>query len=1271
MSIILRVTNDKGQVADLQPIEDIDLRLDISAIENGDIGTTFGISSQDFAIAGTNEANQFFGNLYNLGATPAVALQNSIECQVLNNSQETFTGKLYIRNIITDQQGYTIYNVVVVNETIDFKYRIQNLSLNDPKFDWSDYDHAFTAGNVTGSWYGNLFSGSVVYPHVNYGTPENDPTCPNYSFGGYYNGVQLENTIDNYDTPLRLTDFKPAIKVKNVLDIIFSGSYTSGSIGYSYTSSFLNSEYFNNLYFLATADDQIGPANNNPVIQSAWVYRSGSTQTILGGTTNNIDFNDKSYDNSNNFNLTTDRYTADISGSYNLTGQITFTISSWVSRPNSWVEVNVYKAPPPYIANATLVGQFRKYNPFATTGSLLFTATADLDAGDILFAQATYADPGGSLVQNLVLHPGTTKTFLQVNGPASVLGGTVQMNQQFSPDLKALDFIQGLIEKFNLVVEPVPNKKNLLLIEPYDAWADAGVVTDWTNKVDRSIDFEISHPILEQPRTILFSDEDDDDYLNEYTKATTDRTYGQYVYTSDSDLAEGERRIGKVFAPTPTTNIPNSTQFIIPHLCTKTVGSSDAYRPIVFKPRLLYGIGLQDVESNANGYSGSIPVTSSYFLRDEIGNVTRQTQWYQVSSLSEMPISGAAFDLHFNNNNQAFGATAPYWSNVVPQGANFISGSGDAFTTYWANYINGLYDIDARKLVCNVYLKPSELSTLRLNQKIFIDGTYYRINKINGANLSRRDSVEVELIKSPARKLTFPRRRVRNTTTGASRDVQFQGYNPNGGGRYADYNTGATVDEYNIISQAGPLDGLRVYPSGSGGATASVVWNYEPAIIPALQQTVIGTNQVNPDASKIAVLGSQNTVASTVSTAQVMGQYNNILQNVTNAFIVGQLNTIGETAVNTQILGGVGNYTTGSNNNLSIVGSTGSYASNTDYSSIINGYNAGLRDSDVTTLINPHENEVVINGNGHTVIGLNFEGGGLDLLNTRENSVWLGDTYIGEALFRAQKVLLLGSGTTIDLSDNVYRHDNLFVLDWTGLSPASASIVLPNALNNDYKNIIYTFATSGSFVGGNGGLTEAVISGFSGQKINGQSSYIIKNPYQAVTLTTTGNGWITLSDNVTNTYGAFYATSSQPLDAPATAQVIELNDGWEDYGIYISGSSKLIIEKPGTYQLSAVIQLSNDSNQPEDAVFWLKFNGTNWPFSSTRTTIPAEKSSGNPSSQVIPMSFVGTSVAPGDYVELYWAGTSTDLTLKYYPDDALGAVEPDAPSVSVMITPIS
>jgi hypothetical protein len=37
-----------------------------------------------------------------------------------------------------------------------------------------------------------------------------------------------------------------------------------------------------------------------------------------------------------------------------------------------------------------------------------------------------------------------------------------------------------------------------------------------------------------------------------------------------------------------------------------------------------------------------------------------------------------------------------------------------------------------------------------------------------------------------------------------------------------------------------------------------------------------------------------------------------------------------------------------------------------------------------TTAINRAQDEVIINGSGHTVIGLNREGAGLDLLNTQE-----------------------------------------------------------------------------------------------------------------------------------------------------------------------------------------------------------------------------------------------------------------------------------------------
>jgi len=1249
--IILRCTNDEGLVADLQVQEDIDLRLDISAIENAEIGTTFGVSSQEFSIPGTNEANQFFGNLYNLGATPAVALVNSINCQVLTDGQQVFNGKLYIKDVTTDQLGYTYYNVVVLNEVIDFKYRIQNLSLTDPKFDFSQYDHLLTAANVTGSWYGNLFSGSIIYPNINYGQPESDLSTPNYAFAGLNVAAGLDNTIDNYDTPLRLFDFKPAIKIRDVIDVIFSGSYTESNVGYNYTSSFFNSAYFNNLYLLTTADDTLGPSSQNPISQNCWVFANPpTTQNVPYNIATEIDFTGTSYDNAGNFNLTTNAYTADVSGSYRFQGQIRFNVNNWADEPET--KVNVYVRLNgggfPILAGT-------RVNPYASSNTLTYSGNISLNPGDYIEFYVQLRD--GDSNQTLTLLPGILNTFVSIQGPTTVVGSTVNIQQQFPDDLKALDLLQGLIEKFNLVVEPVPNERNLLRIEPYSDWTDQGVVVDWTDKVDRDTRFNISHPILEQPRTIIFKDEDDDDYLNLYTRETFDTSYGQYIYTSDSDLAEGERVIGKVFASTPTTNIPNSSEFIIPHLCTKVVGSNNTYQPLAFKPRLLYGVGLKTVESAAAGYSGSAFTTGSYWLLDENGVTTRQSVWYQVSSLSETPISGAALDLHFNNNNVGKGAIPPYWSNVVPNGANFISGSGDAFTTYWAPYINGLYDIDARKLVCNVYLKPTEIQDIALNDKIFIDGAYYRINKINGANLTRRDSVEVELIKTPARKLTFPRRRV-TTSLGISVDIIFGGYNPNGGGRYVTYDDGIPFDDYSGLSQAGQQDGLRVYLTGSD--SGSVVWNYAEPITPALQQSSLGTNRVNPDSARIMTIGSNNIVESSTNTVYVMGRANNVSQNVTNAFVVGQENSITETLVNNQIVGGSGNAISGSFNvNNAILTSTGSTIFNGDYTTIINGYNATLQDSDVTTLITPHENEVVINGSGHTVIGLNLEGAGLDLLDTRNNSNWLGDTYIGEALFSNNKLLDCGDTVTFDLSDTQYKHDHIFHLNWSGVSPGTTEITLPNAVNNDYKKIIYTFVSDDSF----DGSTTVEIVPFGSQTINGNGRFIFSNPNEVVTLyAASGSNWVTLN-NDTKHFGSFYDTTDQSASLANTPYSMSLNTVDITGGVTISGT-KIYPNRIGTYNIEFSAQYKKNTGGDVKVCTWLAKNGTNVANSNTEVTIAG----GSGATTVAAWNFFGITTSTNDYFELRWASDTAGTTIEYNASPFAG---PAIPSLIVTVDQIS
>ena len=119
--VILRATNDNGAKFDLEVVDSPDFLLDISAIEIGTIGSVFGISSQTFTLPGTDNNNQFFNNVFDLGATPAVALNKSVPCQVLVDGEAVFTGKLYINDLISDEYNNVIYNCVVTNETVDFR----------------------------------------------------------------------------------------------------------------------------------------------------------------------------------------------------------------------------------------------------------------------------------------------------------------------------------------------------------------------------------------------------------------------------------------------------------------------------------------------------------------------------------------------------------------------------------------------------------------------------------------------------------------------------------------------------------------------------------------------------------------------------------------------------------------------------------------------------------------------------------------------------------------------------------------------------------------------------------------------------------------------------------------------------------------------------------------------------------------------------------------------------------------------------------------------
>lgn len=128
-------------------------------------------------------------------------------------------------------------------------------------------------------------------------------------------------------------------------------------------------------------------------------------------------------------------------------------------------------------------------------------------------------------------------------------------------------------------------------------------------------------------------------------------------------------------------------------------------------------------------------------------------------------------------------------------------------------------------------------------------------------------------------------------------------------------------------------------------------------------------------------------------------------------------------------------------------------------------------------------------------------------------------------------------------------------------------------------------------------------------------------------------------------YGSFYDTTDQTLVSTTASQVVTLNTTAEANGVSIVSGSRITFGYPGTYSLTFSIQITNLANSVEAAIFWVRKNGVDYPDSATEIDLPARKSAGVPSRQVLTINYVASAIAT-DYVQIVWAGSSTELKVE-------------------------
>lgn len=158
-------------------------------------------------------------------------------------------------------------------------------------------------------------------------------------------------------------------------------------------------------------------------------------------------------------------------------------------------------------------------------------------------------------------------------------------------------------------------------------------------------------------------------------------------------------------------------------------------------------------------------------------------------------------------------------------------------------------------------------------------------------------------------------------------------------------------------------------------------------------------------------------------------------------------------------------------------------------------------------------------------------------------------------------------------------------------------------------------------------------------------------------------------------YNQLTSDQDQTAASVANAYAITLNGNEFPDGISIVSNSRITFAKEGIYNVVYSIQLKNTDNSSHDVDIWLRKNGTDIANSNSRFSLPARKSSGDPSHLIAVTPIMVDITADNQYVEIMWRVSNTAVSIEHYPavtaSPGVTPAIPATPSVIVGITHVS
>jgi hypothetical protein len=716
-----------------------------------DVAKKSGTFSKTITLIGSSNNNNLLNHYYDVNIVEGTFNINALtKCTLLQNGVP-IVSDAYLQLLSVDKiqqsdsyEDVIEYQVLVKDAQSDFFTKIDNSLLED--IDLSYLNNPFTASNILASFSHTDSDGYVyVLPH----TPNN--TLP-------------------------INEFKPAVYAKTYWDKIHQLA------GFTYEWTDLSDAYFDKLIipynggqvdigyedFIVEADVTDDYTGTQPVGQNVTFYDTltGWTETLddqllFDPTTGEyeVPFNIVA-GQSINFEVTIqyEIFLDNATGStvWLVDMSSTAAVSQYVYQPtirvktgttplNNWnlftsLIGNVSSNPVNHTRNE---GSLANGSTSIGTGTYTFTLpVTPLNAANILkmdIGLQSYTQEVGSPVSanlrwkatnstggtDVTVDPrldATVSIRIVPSEGVVVSGATLVMNDYIPRQVKQKDFIKSFCTMYNLFVEQDVDNPQKLIYRHRDEYYDSGVVKDWTLKLakDRAQQLQFL-PELSKKKLLLTYKQDSDEPNVTYENAVRE-IYGQVEFTFDNEYVKDTDRKELIFSPTPI-NV-NSFGAAVP-----MIGGTPKTNL-----RVLIHDGVRTCQpyniidyTTITGYSGGIgtlPVPI-YTNAGEL-NVTTYPMVHHMND----PFN-ASFDINFAI------CDFYYYQNIGLTNNNL-------FNVYWRRTVN---QINRGKMLSAYFdLDEDDIQTLRLNDKIRIDNSWWNINRIQDYNANSRTLTKVELL---------------------------------------------------------------------------------------------------------------------------------------------------------------------------------------------------------------------------------------------------------------------------------------------------------------------------------------------------------------------------------------------------------------------------------------------------------------------------------------------------------------------------------------------